>query len=255
MSHANEGRFVWYQLNTSDPAAAEDFYTRLVGWGTEKWGGDGPTLFTHDGRPIAGTMQLPPEAEAPPHWLGYVAVADVDRSAADAVERGARVFVEPVSMDQIGRFAVLGDPQGALFALYTPEQPGEPLGPPENGLVSWHELATTDPEAAFEFYGALFGWRETAAHDMGEYGTYYEYGRPQDDYPIGGIYSKPAEMPGPPAFLYYVQVPSADDAARRVGELGGRVVNGPMDVPGGDRIAQATDPQGGFFAVHSRAGG
>jgi predicted enzyme related to lactoylglutathione lyase len=71
----------------------------------------------------------------------------------------------------------------------------------------------------------------------------------------GGMFNKPAEMPGPPAWLHYVRVDNADAAAERVKANGGAVINGPMDVPGGDRIAQCIDPQGAMFAVHSKPSG
>ena len=97
----------------------------------------------------------------------------------------------------------------------------------------------------------LFGWNKTGDFDMGDMGVYQTYGRGEQQ--LGGMWTKPADLPMPPNWLYYIRVPNVDEAAERVKALGGQVLNGPMDVPGGDRIAQCMDPQGAAFAVHSRA--
>lgn len=253
------GRFLWYELLTPDPDDAADFYTDIVGWGTQDWeGGETPyRMWTNGETPLGGTMQLPDEAVeqgAPPHWLPYVGTPDVDATAERAEELGGRVIVQPNDIPSVGRFAVLADPQGAVFAVYTPE--GEPPGhegPPQEGEFSWHELATTDWRAAFDFYHDLFGWEKTEAMDMGEMGTYQMYGRA--GMPLGGMFDKPDEMPGPPTWLCYAKVPDVHAAAERVEARGGRILNGPMEVPGGDWIVQCMDRQGAPFALHSAAGG
>ena len=148
--------------------------------------------------------------------------------------------------------AVLADPQGTVFAVYTPEAPTPSSDTPALGEFSWHELATTDPAAALGFYSALFGWEKTNSFDMGpESGLYQMYGWGGKS--MGGIYKKPADMPAPPNWLPYAMVANADQAAARATAAGGQIVNGPMEVPGGDRIAVILDPQGAAFAVHSKA--
>jgi len=156
-----------------------------------------------------------------------------------------------MDIPEVGRFAVISDPQGAAIAIFTPkgDAPGHD-GMPNVGEFSWHELTTTDHERAYAFYQKLFGWDQTDAVDMGDAGVYQMYGR--GGVPLGGMWTKPADLPMPPNWLYYIRVPNADEAAERVKALGGQVLNGPMDVPGGDRIAQCMDPQGAAFAVHSR---
>ena len=199
-------------------------------------------------------MALPDEAKqmgAPPHWLGYVGTPDVAATAKQAAGLGGKVLVQPQEIPTVGTFAVLQDPQGAVLAAFAPAQ-----GPMDlMGQVAWHELLTTDYEAAFDFYNALFGWNKTEAMDMGEMGVYQMYGL--GDVTLGGMMNKTADMnmPGPPSWLHYMTVPSADAAAEKVAALGGKVGHGPMDVPGGGRIAQCFDPQGAAFAVHSTASG
>jgi predicted enzyme related to lactoylglutathione lyase len=253
------GRFVWYDLMTTDPEAAKAFYTAVAGWGTEVWENPGMsyTMWTANGKPMGGTMALPVEAAAGgarPHWLAYVDVPDVDATVERARELGAAVMVPPRDIPTVGRYSVLADPQGAVIAAFTPEQrQPEPEGMPPVGEFSWHELATTDPEAAFAFYSELFGWEKTSDFDMGAMGLYQMYGR--NGKTLGGIFRKPAEMPGPPAWLYYARVADVDAAIEAARQQGGQVLMGPKEVPGGDLIAQLLDPQGGMFAVHQSKSG
>ena len=250
------GQFVWYDLMTTDPEAAQAFYTAAVGWGTQVWENPGMsyTMWTAGETPIGGIMKLPDEAVAGgarPHWLGYVAVPDTDATVARAQELGAKVRVPPTDIPTVGRFAVLADPQGASIAAFTPQGSGQgPQLPPPVGHFSWHELSTTDPEAAFTFYADLFGWEKTSAMDMGEMGVYQMFG--PGGVPFGGIMRKPAEQPGPPAWLHYARVADVNAAVEAVRKNGGQVIHGPMEVPGGDMIAMILDPQGGPSAVHEK---
>jgi predicted enzyme related to lactoylglutathione lyase len=255
---SNAGKFVWYDLMTTDPAGARGFYTQLVGWGTQQWdGGDQPyTLWTNGETPLGGVMELPEEARAagaPPHWLSYVAVDDIKATASRVEELGGSVLHGPVDIRNAGAFAVLADPQGAVFAIYQSDRDySAETGSAGIGGFSWHELATSDSKGAFSFYSELFGWKPGEAMDMGEAGIYQLYGGGGD--PLGGMFNKPNEMPGPPMWLYYVKVGDVNEAVKKVADLGGQVINGPMEVPGGDLIAQCLDPQGALFALHSSAG-
>lgn len=256
MADHARGLFVWYDTMTSDPDAAIAFYTELAGWGTQEWeGGEQPyTMWTNNKGPLGGVMMLPEDAKqagAPPHWIGYIDTPDIDATVAKVTELGGTVHVPVTDIPGAGKFAILADPQGAVFAAYSSAQePGEQKAP-EPGDVSWHELATTDHEAAFGFYGALFGWQKAEAMDMGEGGMYQMYG--VGGAPLGGMYNKTADMPGPPAWLYYIKVDDVNAGVEKVKALGGQVLNGPMEVPGGDLVAQCMDPQGAAFAIHSTA--
>lgn len=253
--HDNHGRFVWFDLMTTEPAGAETFYGELVGWQTQQWETEAftYTMWANGDATLGGVVELPEEARAagtPPHWLSYVAVDDVDATAARASELGGSVLHPPTDIPSVGRFAVIQDPQGAAIAVYRSVSEGDgDLKAPEVGEFSWHELATIDFEAAHGFYSELFGWEKLEAMDMGDAGIYQIYGR--HGRPLGGMFNKPAEMPGPPGWLYYIRVEDVRGAADRVRRLGGRVLNGPMEVPGGDLIAQCMDPQGAMFALHS----
>ena len=125
------GRFVWYELLTSDPEAATRFYTELIGWGTAQWeGGSEPyTMWTNDDTPIGGVISLPEvakQAGAPPHWLAYLGTPDVEATVSQVKELGGKVLVAPTQVPTVGNFAVLSDPQEAAFAVFNPTEP--PLG-------------------------------------------------------------------------------------------------------------------------------
>ena len=234
MAESPHGRFVWYEMLTVDKGPTIDFYKEVVGWDTQDWdGAEVPyTMFTVGEALVAGIMDLPDEAReagAPPHWLAYVSTPDTDATVEQAKGLGGEVLMEPMSIAEVGRMAVLRDPQGAVFALFT----AEAEGPPQVGEFSWYELATTDHEAAFDFYAALFGWHKTSAMDMGPQGVYQMYG--SGEHELGGIYNLHSEVPAPPHWLVYAKVPDLDAAIEAVKSRGGQVLNGPMDVPGGDR--------------------
>jgi predicted enzyme related to lactoylglutathione lyase len=148
----------------------------------------------------------------------------------------------------MGRFAVLADPQGATFAVYTPPGPPpegstDPSGP---GTFNWHELTTTDHAAALDFYVELFGWEKGPAHDMGAMGAYQLIN--QNGAQVGGIYNLSTPST-PPHWLSYVGVADCEKATAAAKAAGARILNGPMEVPGGSWITMMMDPQGGAFAV------
>ncbi|MEM7051447.1 MAG: VOC family protein [Acidobacteriota bacterium] len=247
------GRFVWYDLITPDTEAAKAFYGAIVGWGTMQW--DGPadySMWTRGEMPMGGVVGLSKEeldGGMPPHWVAYIATPDVDATAARCKELGGQVLHGPEDIPNTGRFALLLDPQGAKFAAYTPAaEAGGHDGPPELGEFSWHELMTSDYEGAMAFYSDLFGWQKLDAMDMGEAGIYQLYGR--TEMPLGGAMNLTPEMPMPPSWLHYARVEDINVAVDKVKELGGQIVVGPIEVPGGDWVVQASDPQGAMFALH-----
>lgn len=243
------GTFVWHDLATSDPGAAERFYTAVVGWEIQPFElMPGYRMWIAGGEPIGGVAQL--DAEAVPGWLGYVSVEDADEAARRVETLGGRVLVRPTDIPNGGRYTVFADPQGAVLAAYrSSSNQMMPKDRPAVGEFSWHELATTDPEAALDFYGALFGWERTEEFDMGEIGPYRMFAA--GDGGGGGVYQVRGESP---AWLHYARVTDLDGASAKAVELGARLVVEPMEVPGGDRVATALDPQGIMFALHEVRG-
>jgi predicted enzyme related to lactoylglutathione lyase len=254
MANTNvRGRFVWHELLTPNCDGAHEFYERAVGWRRQAYDQDASySMFVGPRGPLGGAVE---DRTGTPQWLPYVATTDVDATVETATGLGARVQTAPTSLPNAGRYAVLLDPQGAAFGVHASAAARTPESAPEPGEFSWHELATSvAPEEAFAFYTKLFGWDELSRFDMGPMGTYLIFGR--NGVQLGGMFDKGAAgRPGAAYWLGYISVADLEAAAERAKDARASVLVGPMDVPGGDRIAQLMDPHGAFFALHMRAAG
>ncbi len=245
------GRFVWHELVTPSNAGAHEFYSKAVGWTQQSWEHDPAYLmFVAPKGAIGASVETRDQV---PQWVPYIGTPDVDATVAEAQRLGAKVKTPPTELPQAGKHAVLTDPHGADFGVHgsPSELPAEQ--PADYGEFSWHELATTtDPVAAFRFYAELFGWDDMQQMDMGPMGTYLIFGR--NGMQLGGMFNK-GDMgkPGSGYWVGYVRVRDLDGAVAKAKGAHGTLLTGPMDVPGGDRIAQLMDPHGAFFAVHTVA--
>lgn len=250
--------FVWYDLMTSDREAAIAFYGPVAGWTTEDAPttgvpGQAYTLFKTGERQVCGVMQLTDEMKAHgarPTWIGHVSVADVDAAVEKAVSLGGSMRFPPTDIPNIGRFAMIADPEGAGLNVFQPlggmaPMPEPPMGAP--GYPSWRELLAGDWRRAFDFYSAMFGWTKHEAFDIGPMGTYQLYGPPAGA-AIGGMFNRPAATPAS-YWLYYFNVESIGAAAERVKAGGGEILMGPHQVPSDNWIVQCRDPQGALFAL------
>lgn len=256
MTDTNTGRYVWYELLTTDPKGAIEFYGDVVGWQTELFGTmENYRMWVGSQGPLGGVNQLPDEVKqmgAPPYWQANVEVENVEESAARVKELGGKVYVIE-NVPTVGKLAVIADPQGAVISLFTPERPMESHDTSKPGEFSWHELYTTDHEAAFRFYQQICGWERLGEFDMGAMGKYLLWGR--NGKQLGGMMTMPPGMKSPdgrsipPSWMYYVTTADLDAALERAKAKGARVLNGPMEVPGGQRIVQLMDPQGAAFAL------
>jgi predicted enzyme related to lactoylglutathione lyase len=249
------GRPLWYELMTTDVKAADRFYQTVVGWTSAPFEGSPQpyTMFKRSGgTPAAGLMARPEGVSAPPFWAMYVGVPQLEDAAAH-IKRLAGDECSPViEVPTVGRLQMMKDPQGAAFYIYEPataEQPPEAAA--EVGEASWHELMTTDAPAAMTFYREVFGWQPSEALDMGSMGQYQMFNRPHGM--IGGIMNRPPEMAHvPPNWQIYFRVPDIPAAVERINANGGTILNGPMEVPSGDWVVNAMDPQGAAFALHAK---
>lgn len=253
---SNTGRLVWYELLTSDPKGAIAFYTEVIGWKTQAWEQSPDyTMWVGSQGPLGGVTPLPEQAKqmgAPPYWQANVQVANLDETLAKVKALGGNVYhVEDVPT--VGRLAVIADPQGAVLALFQPTQEMAERDVAKHGEFSWHELYTTNHAAAFDFYRQIAGWEKLGEFDMGPMGTYLLWGRGGKQ--LGGMMTITKEMktpdgkPVPPSWMYYVTTSDFDAALERAKAKGARVLNGPMEVPGGQLIVQLMDPQGAAFAL------
>ena len=246
------GQFVWYELTTPDIDAAKRFYQPITGWGTQQFGED-YTMWTSGGKPFAGIFRLGPDQRQqgiPPNWMPYVEANNIDETARVATSLGGTVMHGPEDIPGTGRFAVIADPQGAVFGIYKANGPSQAWnGTPSVGRFSWHELMTTDSAKAFEFYRKLFGWDKTGEMDMGGGNMYRMYGKGQ---PFGGMFNRTPEMGGMrPFWLCYIYVKDVKKAVDAAVKGGAMVQRPPMEIPGGGTIAILGDPQGAAFAVHA----
>lgn len=244
-------KFVWYELLTRESTAAAAFYSSVIGWGVKDAGMPemNYTLLSAQDVPVAGLMELTQAASdmgARPSWIGYIGVTDVDAVTGAVQAAGGAIYVAPRDIPAVGRFAVVSDPQGAVFALFhgQEESPRPEAAPMAVGHVGWRELSTSDQAGAFTFYAGLFGWTKGEAIDMGPMGVYQIFAI--DGVPAGGMMTRTDVAPG---WLYYFTVAGIDAAVARVGAGGGQVVHGPQQVPGGSWIVQCVDPQGVPFAL------
>ena len=249
------GRPLWYELMTTDTTGAEAFYRTVVGWTTAPFeGAPQPyTMFNRAGDvPVAGLMAKPDDLDAPPFWAMYIGVPKLEEAAATITRLGGTAMSPVIEVPSVGRMQMMGDPQGAAFYIYEPANPPQaPEGAPEIGEGSWLELMTTDAPAAMTFYQQVFGWQPSEAMDMGPMGKYQMFNRPHGM--IGGMMNKPPEMASvPPNWQIYFRVPEINAAAERITANGGQILNGPMEVPGGDWVVNAQDPQGAAFALHAK---
>lgn len=243
------GSWIWYELLTTDADAALDFYTQVVGWTPSKYENTPSdyTILNFDGDGVGGVMTNPMPTGAT--WLGYVGVDDVDATVAKAEGLGAIVHMPPTTLEGVGRMAMLADPQGARFYVMKGASPEASTAYQRMGMghASWNDLSTGDDKAAFDFYHDLFGWRKQGAMPMpwGEYS--FLSGGTQDE--VWGA-MMPREKPEDAIrWNFYFRVPDIEAAFAKVTELGGRPHHDPMEVPGGERVFYATDPQGATFGL------
>jgi len=249
------GRPLWYELMTTDMQAAEKFYGDVVGWTPAPFDATPQpyTMFNREGQiPVAGLMAKPEGMDFPSFWAMYVGVPKLEDAAGHVKRLGGSEMSPVITVPSVGRMQMMTDPQGAAFYIYEPATADfPPEAAAEVGEASWHELMTTDAAAAMQFYQKLFGWQPSETMDMGEMGKYHMFNRPHGM--IGGMMNKPSEMAQvPPNWQIYFLVADLDAAVDRIKANGGQVLNGPAEVPGGDRVVNAMDPQGAAFSLHAR---
>ncbi|WP_295636566.1 VOC family protein [Novosphingobium sp.] len=254
------GAFIWYELMTSDANAAARFYGDVVGWTIAgqpdpKADMDYRMIGRDDGGQAGGMLQLSPamqEHGACPIWLPYFHVADVDAAIAAMAADGANL-VMPAVDHEVGRFAMLSDPQGVAFYLMKPKPPAgmenmasDVFAPNTAQHVAWNELASPDLAGAKAFYGKHFGFTFDNVMPMGPMGDYCFIDH--HGMQLGAIMQRHDES-APAQWLLYFRVPNVTSAKAAIETGGGTVTSGPHEVPGGDHVVMAIDPQGARFGV------
>ena len=256
------GDFIWYELMTPDAEGSKTFYDAVVGWnigeGVAEYNGY-RMIGTADGGFTGGVLPITDEMQqhgARPTWLGYLNVRDVDAKVAEIESAGGKTLMGATDIPNVGRIAMVADPQGAPFYVMKPippegkeNQASTVFSPTDQGRCAWNELSTSDPVAARQFYGQQFGWTSDNFMPMGEHGEYRFIDN--EGLTLGAI---AGAMEGQhPHWRFYFKVPSISKTKDTVEAKGGKVIMGPMEVPGGDRIVIGIDPQGAEFALVGKA--
>jgi len=253
MTHRH-GTPIWYELMSKNPLAARRFYADVVGWQIDE---ELPAGSTMDYRMISagdglvgGVFRLTEDMcrqGASPCWMMYIGVDDVDACVAAIAACGGAVLLPPFDIANVGRIAMVSDPQGAAFYVMrgASDEESTACDPERAGHGAWHELHATDGTRATDFYTSQFGWGKSRGVDMGPMGLYQLFSVEGRD--LGGIMTD-ARFPRP-AWLVYFRVDGIERAAARISQAGGQVINGPMEVPGGGWIVNGLDPEGAMFAL------
>jgi uncharacterized protein len=237
------GKFVWFELVTRNPAKAQAFYGEVLGWKVEKFPMEGFTyeMIKAGDAQIGGYAQ--PQGNAPAHWISHVSVEDVDGAVATATKAGGKVVQPASDIPTVGRMARIADPFGAELFLYRSHDGDSADAPSAPGKFYWNELSTPDARKALAFYAKVVGW-DSRGMDMGPMGTYHVLTASGADRG-GAMESKD----GPSRWLPYVHVTDADATAARAAKLGATIAVPPTDIPDVGRFSILVDPEGATFAV------
>ena len=230
--------FTWFELRTTDVAAASAFYADVVGLrvvGTQFFVGDAA---------IGEVTSLPERAianGAPSHWLGHLGVANVGHSIKQLIELGGAPLGAEVRTDD-NHVAVMRDPFGAVLALSNKTA--------ERSAVAWHQLNTQDRARAWSVYATLFGWSPRKTHELNlAGGPYQEFAWSDHGEPVGGIVASAALPRVHAAWIFYFRVDNLDAAIKRVHAARGETFDGPHTLPSGARVAICHDSTGAQFGL------
>jgi uncharacterized protein len=256
------GDFIWYELMTRNADAAGDFYGKVIGWTVKSSGQPGMDyrfFFAGDGSDnkdgVGGFMAITDEmAEhgARPAWVGYVGVDDVDSSVDNVMNAGGSVLMPAMDLEGVGRMAMVADPQGVPFYVMrgASDEASHAFAAyaPKVGHCGWNELASSDPAAAIAFFGALFGWSKDGEMDMGPLGKYEFLKASGGRFLLGAVMPRMPHMPVS-MWIFYFRVADIDAAASMIGAQGGKILQQPTPIPGGEYSLVAADPDGAAFGL------
>lgn len=242
------GKFIWFDLITNDVEAAKRFYGGLFGWEFEDENpADLFTLIKYRGKPLGGIVfgKRLKQQVSESRWLSYLSVPDVDKATEYINTNGGTLYRKPAELPHRGRYAVVSDPQGALFALLKASNGDPPDEEPEMGEWLWNELLTSDANSAVSFYEEFLGYQHEAI-EVRENVTYYIL--KQDDKPRAGVLKSPWEEVKP-NWLPYVRVENPAGLIEQVKSLGGQVLLAPdPDIRKGS-VAIIADPSGAVVSI------
>jgi predicted enzyme related to lactoylglutathione lyase len=242
------GKFVWRDLVSENPDAVKPFYAALFGWEFEEGRALGApyTLVKSGGQFIAGiskTRRLQPEQPVS-QWLSFMSVADVDRAVEQTRTAGGSVVAGPMDLPNIGRGAVVLDPDGAPLGLLRSNigDPADTDAPAMNRFL-WTEHLSRDPQASADFYASLAGFEVRKIDFGGKPYWVLLKGRER-----AGLLRNPISVDRP-VWLAYVRVADPAASAARAAQLGGRVLLAPRADLRNGTLALIADPTGAVLAL------
>ncbi len=241
------GQIQWRELMTPKPEDSERFYSELFNWKikTEPFGPSVYRLLHAGTKQVGGIMEFN-KAGIPAHWVSYVTVDDVDATANRAKQNGGTIANPPTDIPNIGRFAVLLDPQGAVTVAFKsahPENEPKPSERPQAGEFCWEQLNTTAVDKGIAFYEKVYGWKTEAQGGM----KIFNAGSAQ----VATVMQAPQGVPA--SWLTYVVVPKLADACKRAQTLGGKVLMDNIKVPGIGTYAVIQDNVGAIIGLFESA--
>ncbi len=242
------GKFVWRDLVSEDPEAVKPFYAGLFGWEFEESRALGApyTLVRSGGQYIAGiSRNRRPRPDQPvSQWLSFISVADVDRAIVQTKAAGGRVLAGPLDLPNVGRGAVVLDPEGAPVGLLR-SKIGDPVDTPAPALnrFLWTEHLSRNPQASAEFYAALADLQVRKMDFSGQ--PYWVLVRGRER---AALLRNPTTV-DQPIWLAYVHVTDPAASAARAAQLGGRVLLAPRKELRNGSFALIADPTGAVLAL------
>jgi uncharacterized protein len=242
------GKLLWADLFTSDIDSATTFYTGLLGWSATSLDQKGKTytVFTNDGRPVAGlvlrTLKGP---EHPSRWIGYLSVADIDAAVALATKSGGVVRAPSRKFPDRGHEAIISDIDSIPFGLIQSSS-GDPAdGEPRPGDWNWFELYVKNPTETSAFYHDVLGYTVAPETNSDRKSDFVLASAEQAR---GGIAPLP-DSDSKPSWLGVIRVANLDDTLAKVAGLGGEVLVKPHSVEFGSRFAIVLDSTGGTVGL------
>lgn len=236
------GGIVWRELATSEPEKAVAFYSELFGWKikeTDMGGGAKYYLIYAGEKQVAGIWPSDPKQKMPTFWGQYVSVDNVDETASAAKANGGKVFKDPMDIPNVGRFAIIQDPQGGVSMPFKSAKGDEPVGTPQAGEFCWESLSTSSTKGAIEFYTKVYPWElKELAPGMPYFGA---NGRQ--------IASFMEDKNIPTHWLSYVAVSKLSEARDRAKRLGAKILMEEIPVPGIGKFAVIQDPIGAHISL------
>lgn len=237
------GEPIWLELSSSDLERSLAFYGGLFGWTSDPGSVslDGSVTLLLDGERIGRLVPMPEDG-----WLVYLKVLDAATATAAVDPNGGSVQLGPSPVGDLGVMTIATDPSGARVGFWQPgTHPGFELEDAP-GAPTWFELHTKDFAAAVPFYRDVLGWTPVSMGDSDRF-RLVTHGEPS--VAQTGIYDASHEdLADESAWMPYFAVADADLTAARVRELGGAMLDDPVDTPYG-RLAHAVDPLGTLFTI------